>query len=363
MLSLPSDTQRPALRHASARYRAAAISQERAAKQRLVHLRREISMERVALAQMNLEEEKMALADEVRWERAQMFNHGMREALANAPRATEAEVVRLAEVFTAALCKEVIPIDRRTVAKGCMTLPETPSWFKLFKEVDADGSGQITYGEFSHMARHRLGLSQARLPEDELQRVWLSLDSDCSGLVTSGEFGAFMRMGEGCPEARQRRVFQPTTRNDADRTHARRRDAAQRARQELEEENLRHAQTMLLSPDHAITQSTRHSDERVQTLERELAVLREMRATHPHSPRPASASARRADSARFGDDALRSWAQMSSVSSALGSSSTSSRSGSSWGPPPSPGRRPLPKPETPRRTCSMSAKAGAANFF
>ena len=344
-----------------ARYRAAAISQERTAKSRLVQLRREISVERVALAQMSLEEEKMALADEVRWERAQMFNHGMREALADAPRATEAEVVRLAEAFTAAICKEPIPVDRRTAAKGCMALPETPSWFKLFKEVDADGSGQISYGEFSHMARRRLGLSQAHLPEDELQRVWLSLDSDCSGLVTSGEFGAFMRLGEGCPEAQQRRVYQPTTRNDAERTHARRRDAAQRARQDLEEETLRHAQMQLLSPDHASMQSTRQSDERVQTLERELAALRDMRATHPHSPRPASAGSRRADSPRFGDDALRSWAQMSSTSC---SSSTSSRySGSSWGPPPSPGRRALPKPATPRRTCSMSAKAGAANFF
>ena len=155
-----------------ARYRAAAISQERTAKARLVQLRREISAERVALAQMSLEEEKMALADEVRWERAQMFNHGMREALADAPRATEAEVVRLAEAFMAAICKEPIPIDRRTAAKGCMTLPETPSWFKLFKEVDDDHSGLITYDELELVTRKQMRIAKKEVSDGVLKALW-----------------------------------------------------------------------------------------------------------------------------------------------------------------------------------------------
>ena len=72
---------------------------------------------------------------------------------------------------------------------------ETPSWFKLFRHVDSDGSGLISYDEFVEMVRNDLKLSARVLPEARIQVVWLALDTDGSGYLSSGEFGAFMRLG------------------------------------------------------------------------------------------------------------------------------------------------------------------------
>ena len=84
---------------------------------------------------------------------------------------------------------------------------ETPSWFKLFKVVDADGSGLISYAEFLDMCRDILKLSEHMAPEPRLKALWLALDEDCSGYLTSGEFGSFMRLSaekvNGAGKARQ----------------------------------------------------------------------------------------------------------------------------------------------------------------
>lgn len=72
---------------------------------------------------------------------------------------------------------------------------ETPSWFKLFRQVDSDGSGLISFDEFVEMVRTDLKLSPRALPERALRIVWLTLDTDGSGYLSSGEFGAFMRLG------------------------------------------------------------------------------------------------------------------------------------------------------------------------
>lgn len=72
---------------------------------------------------------------------------------------------------------------------------ETVCWFKLFRQVDADGSGLISYDEFVAMVRNDLKLSARALPESQMRVVWLALDTDGSGYLSSGEFGAFMRLG------------------------------------------------------------------------------------------------------------------------------------------------------------------------
>ena len=71
---------------------------------------------------------------------------------------------------------------------------ETVCWFRLFKKVDSDGSGLISYDEFLEMVRKDLKLSAHALPSDYLHMVWLALDTDGSGYLSSGEFGAFMRL-------------------------------------------------------------------------------------------------------------------------------------------------------------------------
>ena len=75
-------------------------------------------------------------------------------------------------------------------------VPTKVSWFRLFKHMDDDESGLISYAELADMARSELYLSTHQLPEKTLRAVWLALDKDGSGRLTAGEFGAFMRLGE-----------------------------------------------------------------------------------------------------------------------------------------------------------------------
>ena len=69
-------------------------------------------------------------------------------------------------------------------------------WFKLFRHMDDDGSGKVTFAEFEDLVRHELQLPPRELPEARLKAVWVALDDDGSGYISAGEFGAFMRKGE-----------------------------------------------------------------------------------------------------------------------------------------------------------------------
>lgn len=64
-----------------------------------------------------------------------------------------------------------------------------PSWFLLFREMDEDGSGRISYAELKSMVRKSLRLSTRELPDLKLQSVWRALDEDASGFISTGEFG------------------------------------------------------------------------------------------------------------------------------------------------------------------------------
>ena len=78
--------------------------------------------------------------------------------------------------------------------------PATRSWFSLFRRVDVDGSGLVSFFEFEQMVRKELKVAPSELSDGELRSVWVSLDDDGSGHVSAGEFGKFMRRGqEGSP--------------------------------------------------------------------------------------------------------------------------------------------------------------------
>jgi len=82
------------------------------------------------------------------------------------------------------------------------------SWLTLFKEIDVDDSGLITYDELADAVRVRLKLSKSDLPDVRLKALWLALDNDGGGQIASSEFGRFMKMQEramkaGTPPKRQ----------------------------------------------------------------------------------------------------------------------------------------------------------------
>ena len=70
------------------------------------------------------------------------------------------------------------------------TDPAKRSWFKLFKFMDSDGSGRVTYEEVRDMVRSEEGglrLGEDKLPDARLQSLWRALDDDASGYITVKE--------------------------------------------------------------------------------------------------------------------------------------------------------------------------------
>ena len=71
---------------------------------------------------------------------------------------------------------------------------ETQSWFKLFRHVDYDRSGLISYTEFVEMVRKLLKISAQKLPDVRLRAVWRALDTSGDGLLQAGEVRMHMHM-------------------------------------------------------------------------------------------------------------------------------------------------------------------------
>ena len=66
----------------------------------------------------------------------------------------------------------------------------------MFKQMDDDGSGRISYDELRRGVREQLHLSKTEMAEARLRSLWKALDDDASGWISAGEFGRFMRKGE-----------------------------------------------------------------------------------------------------------------------------------------------------------------------
>jgi hypothetical protein len=60
-------------------------------------------------------------------------------------------------------------------------------WIRMFKRIDADGSGLISYTEFVGLIRKELGLTDAAFSALDIKRVWLAIDTDRSGRISAGE--------------------------------------------------------------------------------------------------------------------------------------------------------------------------------
>jgi len=73
--------------------------------------------------------------------------------------------------------------------------PLARMWYKVFNDMDDDGSGFVAFDELEDMVRLKLKVPAAELSAESLKAIWFSLDEDQSGLVSSGEFGRFMQLG------------------------------------------------------------------------------------------------------------------------------------------------------------------------
>jgi hypothetical protein len=73
-------------------------------------------------------------------------------------------------------------------------------WFTLWRRLDDDASGRISYAELKRGCRQLLDMSRATLPDSKLKSVWRALDEDDSGSISVSEFGSLMKLGKAASE-------------------------------------------------------------------------------------------------------------------------------------------------------------------
>lgn len=103
-------------------------------------------------------------------------------ALVDVVPAPEEEVRYLSELFNA----QLLQFD-----------PDARNFYTLFKHMDVDRTGRISFQELQRMVREELKLSMNTMPRARLLALWKSLDEDASGYICAGEFGRFMRASDG----------------------------------------------------------------------------------------------------------------------------------------------------------------------
>ena len=73
--------------------------------------------------------------------------------------------------------------------------PGDRQWFRLFKHVDTDGSGKLSYLEWASLLREQMGIMPDEISDEMIAAVFCALDEDSDGEISHGEFGRFMRRG------------------------------------------------------------------------------------------------------------------------------------------------------------------------
>lgn len=110
----------------------------------------------------------------------EMTPAGEERAEIRATKAPKADVVTKEEIV-------LLSTMLNKAHRAMMPAWETPSWFKLFRHVDQDRSGLISYSEFVTMVRKMLKLTAGKLPEARLRGLWQALDTSGDGSLQSGE--------------------------------------------------------------------------------------------------------------------------------------------------------------------------------
>ena len=144
--------------------------------------------EKAALRRKEIFDANRRAAAAVREAEDKLFDRDIARSMSGEAPATDEEVRDLASKLTDKMNQLFSTVHNGVKSKV--------TWFRLFKHMDDDESGLISYGEFAGMVREELLLDSSALPERVLKKVWLALDDDGSGSLKVGEFGAFMNLGE-----------------------------------------------------------------------------------------------------------------------------------------------------------------------
>ena len=75
-------------------------------------------------------------------------------------------------------------------------LPPSHSWYQLFKEVDNDSSGWVTFDELTTCVRRELRKGPKAISHTVLKQLWCSLDVDSSNTVEKEEMASFFGRAE-----------------------------------------------------------------------------------------------------------------------------------------------------------------------
>ena len=89
----------------------------------------------------------------------------------------------------------------RTVTRVCNAVQRAANsdtsvkdnWFRVFKQIDRDGSGNLSFSEIRQLVRKSLKLPPHKVSERDLDTLWSVLDADNSGTIAVNEWVGFMR--------------------------------------------------------------------------------------------------------------------------------------------------------------------------
>jgi len=70
------------------------------------------------------------------------------------------------------------------------------AWLLVFKEVDNDASGLVTYDELRQVIRRKFKLPASKVSEEQVKRIWVMLDADGSDTIAQVEMAKFMKLAD-----------------------------------------------------------------------------------------------------------------------------------------------------------------------
>ena len=165
----------------------ASASREDAARKRLAFLRaraqRELTREAIISKTEQHRERRRKVVAQVRAETDQLIGRDVTVRVRDVPKLNDEEVHDLSRLFNKQLNSENTN-DKRV-----------RNFFKIFKELDLDGSKRISFSELENLVRGRLRVSEKRVPLDQLLGLWKVIDEDASGFIDAGELSRFLRIG------------------------------------------------------------------------------------------------------------------------------------------------------------------------